>query len=490
MGHRTDAFWERQKRTPLYDALVAHQKSRPHSFHVPGHKFGASFDEVGRHRFADLLALDVTEITGMDDLHQPEGVIAEAQTLAAEAFGADETRFLVGGSTAGNIALIMAVCKPGDKIVVQRNCHKSVYHGLMLARANPIFIVPAVDPDTGVAAGLRREDVERALQAHPDAKAVFLTNPTYYGMGIDLVKMAATVHRHDIPLLVDEAHGAHYGFHSALPPSAMQCGADAAVQSTHKMATSMTMSSMVHIKGTRINRQRLNRALAMIQSSSPSYVLMASLDLARRHTMLEMGKEIDRVLPRMTWLQERLQDVPWLFVPAMTDHYVYATRDPLKLLLSLRTSDLNGYQLQTQFENCGVFPEFAQLTHVLLAASTGTRDEDVEQVLKSVEAMSARPLRVEHEWTQPGVLASSFLREQVIAMHEAVDRPRELIALEDAQGHICAEMVIPYPPGIPLLVPGERIDEQVLQLISKLRDGGARFHGVNDPSLASIEIIA
>lgn len=309
-------------------------------------------------------------------------------------------------------------------------------------------------------------------------------------MGIDLVKMAATVHRHDIPLLVDEAHGAHYGFHSALPPSAMQCGADAAVQSTHKMATSMTMSSMVHIKGTRINRQRLNRALAMIQSSSPSYVLMASLDLARRHTMLEMGKEIDRVLPRMTWLQERLQDVPWLFVPAMTDHYVYATRDPLKLLLSLRTSDLNGYQLQTQFENCGVFPEFAQLTHVLLAASTGTRDEDVEQVLKSVEAMSARPLRVEHEWTQPGVLASSFLREQVIAMHEAVDRPRELIALEDAQGHICAEMVIPYPPGIPLLVPGERIDEQVLQLISKLRDGGARFHGVNDPSLASIEIIA
>lgn len=490
MGHRTDAFWERQKKAPLYEALVAHQKRRPHSFHVPGHKFGASFDEVGRERFMPLLALDVTEITGMDDLHQPEGVIAEAQALAAEAYSADETHFLVGGSTAGNISLIMAVCKPGDKIVVQRNCHKSVYHGLMLAGANPIFIVPAVDPDTGVAAGLRREDVERTLQAHPDAKAVFLTNPTYYGMGIDLVKMAATVHRHDIPLLVDEAHGAHYGFHPSLPPSAMQCGADAAVQSTHKMATSMTMSSMLHIKGTRIDRHRLNRALAMIQSSSPSYPLLASLDLARRHTMLEMGKEIDRVLPKLAWLQERLSTVPWLFVSALTDHYVYATQDPLKMLLSLRTSELTGYQLQSRLESCGIFPEFAQLTHVLLAGSTGTCEEDVEQVLKSIEALSARSVREQHEWTQPVVLASSFLREQVIAMHEAVDLPHKQIALEEAQGCICAEMVIPYPPGIPLLVPGERIDEQVMQLIRKLRDGGARFHGVNDPSLTSIEIIA
>lgn len=490
MRHRTDAFLKRQRRAPLYEALVAHQKRHPHSFHVPGHKFGTSFDNEGLERYARVLALDVTEITGMDDLHQPEGVIAEAQALAAEAFHAEETFFLVGGSTSGNIALIMAVCQPGDKIVVQRNCHKSVYHGLMLARAHPIFVVPAVDPETGVAAGLRREDVERVLQAHPDAKAVFLTNPTYYGMGIDLAKMAAAVHRHNIPLLVDEAHGAHYGFHPELPESAMQSGADAAVQSTHKMGTAMTMSSMLHIKGNRIDRQRLKRALAMIQSSSPSYPLMASLDLARRHMMLETGMQLDRVLPRIAWLQERLATVPWLVTPALTDHYVYTTQDPLKLLLSLRTNELTGYRLQTHLESWGVYPELAQLTHVLLAASTGTSEEDVEQVWKSIEGLSAHPIGVEHEWTQPVVLASGFLREQVLPMHDAVDRAHRQERLEAAEGQICSEMVIPYPPGIPLLVPGERIDAQVIELIRELREGGSRFHGVNDPSLQCIEIMA
>ncbi|MCK9905412.1 aminotransferase class I/II-fold pyridoxal phosphate-dependent enzyme, partial [Frankia sp. Cpl3] len=283
MIQRKPDFWERQRKAPLFEALERHAEKKPHPFHIPGHKMGNSFDRAGKDVYRNILPLDMTEISGLDDLHQPEDVIAEAQSLAAEAFWAEQTKFLIGGSTVGNMALIMTVCKPGDKILVQRNCHKSVYNGAILARANPVFIVPAVDLATGVAAGFRREDVERALQAHPEAKAVFLTNPTYYGMGIDLAKMAAVIHRHDIPLLVDEAHGAHFGFHPALPGSAMQAGADAAVQSTHKMGTSLTMSSMLHIQGPRIDRDKLFRVLAMIQSSSPSYPLMASLDLARRY---------------------------------------------------------------------------------------------------------------------------------------------------------------------------------------------------------------
>jgi len=486
---RTADFWERQRRAPLFEALEQHAKRRPHPFHVPGHKMGQSFDRAGVERFEPILPLDLTEISGMDDLHQPEGVIAEAQSLAAEAFGADETRFLVGGSTAGNIALILAVCRPGDKIIVQRNSHKSVYHGLMLARATPVYVVPAVDLETGVAAGLRRDDVERALQEHPDAKAVFLTNPTYYGMGIDLAKMAAMVHRYDVPLLVDEAHGAHYGFHPMLPPSAMQCGADAAVQSTHKMASALTMSSMLHIQGDRIDRERLARALSMIQSSSPSYLLMASLDLARRHLVTEAGKEWEKLFPLLDELRERINQLRWVEWPGLTANSVYATLDPLKLLLNLRTRSLTGFHLQALLEEGGLFPELSDLGHVLLALSAGTAPEDLDALARMLQAISP-------EWTMEtarafhtGVVASSFLREQVLPMHEAADARKESVPIEQAVGRIAGEMMIPYPPGIPLLAPGERIDGEVVDLLIELRESQARFHGVKDIRLRSLQVI-
>lgn len=487
---RRDDFWDRQQRAPLYEALERHAKRRPHSFHVPGHKMGNSFDREGKERFGSILSLDVTEISGMDDLHQPEGMIAEAQALAAEAFGAEETRFLVGGSTAGNIALIMAVCQPGEKILIQRNCHKSVYNGVILAQATPVYIVPAVDLPMGVAAVLRREDVERALHEHSDARAVFITNPTYYGMGIDLAKMAGIVHRFNIPLLVDEAHGAHYGFHPMLPRSAMQSGVDAAVQSTHKMGTAMTMSSMLHVQGSRIDRNRLYRALSMIQSSSPSYPMMASLDLARRHLVMEGTKEIERILPELERLREGISSLAWLKMAALSANSVFSTLDPFKLLLSLGTNGMTGYQLQNMLEANGMFPELADLNHVLLAASTGTISEDVDSLLMLLEGMEPQQTDRKAEWSyQPGVHEFYFLGEQVMPIHQAIDAAKHTVLLEEAEGKISAEMVIPYPPGIPLLVPGERIDSQALLLLGELRSGQARFHGVKDARLHTIEVI-
>ncbi|GAA4706666.1 aminotransferase class I/II-fold pyridoxal phosphate-dependent enzyme [Brevibacillus fulvus] len=483
------SFFQRQLRAPLYEALERHAGSDPHPFHVPGHKMGRSFDRVGKARFQTLLPLDLTEISGLDDLHHADGVIEEAQMLAAEAFGAEQTRFLVGGSTVGNIALIMAVCKPGEKIIVQRNCHKSVYNGIILAQAEPVFLVPAVDLETGVAACLRREDVERALQAHPDAKAVFLTNPTYYGMGIDLEKMAATVHRHGVPLLVDEAHGAHYGLHPALPQSAMQAGADAAVQSTHKMGTAMTMSSMLHVQGTLLDRDRLYRILSMLQSSSPSYPLMASLDLARRYMVLEGAKALDRVLANVAHLRERLRQWTWLRLAEMTGNSVYTTLDPLKLLICLQTAQLNGYQLQTRLEEHGIYPELAELRHLLLVASYGTSQQDLDKLYQALE--SCLPMTESNPAVifQTGVLTSDFLRVQLVPMHEAIERKKRFVPLEEAEDCICGEMVIPYPPGIPLLVPGERIDADVLSLLGELRKGGARFQGIHDSSLQMIGVL-
>ncbi|WNC17600.1 aminotransferase class I/II-fold pyridoxal phosphate-dependent enzyme [Brevibacillus brevis] len=476
-------------RAPLYEQLERHAKRHPHPFHVPGHKMGHSFDAEAKQRFGAMLELDLTEISGTDDLHQPQGVIAEAQELAAEAFGAEETRFLIGGSTVGNLALIMTVCRPGDKILVQRNCHKSVYHGIIMARATPVFLVPAVDLATGVAAGVRREDVERALQAHPDAKAVFLTNPTYYGMGIDLEKMAAVVHRHDIPLLIDEAHGAHYGFHPAFPPSAMLCGADAAVQSTHKMASAMTMSSMLHVQGSRIDRDRLFRYLAMIQSSSPSYVLMASLDLARRHLVVEACEEWDRLLPQLDKLRERTGRLEWLEWPRLGANSVYATLDPLKLFLHIRSQQLDGFALQHAMEKHGIYPELADASHVLLAASAGTSARDLDALAKLLESLDVEVEPGEERVLEAGVVSSHYLREQVVPMDEAVDSPKETISLEQSLGRVAAEMVIPYPPGIPVLVPGERIDEQCLAMLMELRKGQTRFHGVQDDRLQTIQVL-
>jgi len=489
VNRKDRAFWERQQQTPLYAALTRHTGRSPRPFHVPGHKGGRSFDPEGLERFSAILPLDLTEITGLDDLHQAEGVIAAAEALAAEAFEAEMTRFLVAGSTVGNIALIMTICRPGEKILVQRNSHKSVFHGIMLAQARPVYIVPAIDPDTGIAACLRREDVERALQAHPDAKALFLTNPTYYGMGTDLAKMALLVHRYNIPLLVDEAHGAHYGFHPALPPSAMQSGADAAVQSTHKTGTSMTMTSMLHVQGERINRERLGQVLAMLQSSSPSYPLMASLDLARRHMVFHYAAEAERILPQLALLRERLSRLPWLGTAVCAESSVYSTLDPFKLLLSLRSGQLNGYQLQARLEERGIFPELAQTGHLLLAASTGTSPEDLEWLWRALEEISAGQAATLATLPPSGLLASAYLREQAVPMEAAVYAGKRLVELEQAEGLISAEMVIPYPPGIPLLAPGERIDADAIAVLRELRAGGARFHGVTDGRLERIAVL-
>lgn len=490
MREKSPGYGERQRRAPLYEQLVKHTSRHPHPFHVPGHKMGHSFDQIGRETFGPLLELDMTEISGMDDLHHPEGVIAEAQELAAEAFGAEETRFLIGGSTVGNMALIMAVCRPGEKILVQRNCHKSVFHGMMLARANPVYIVPAVDPASGVAVGLRREDVERALTAHPDAKAVFLTNPTYYGMGIDLAKMAATVHRFGVPLLVDEAHGSHYGFHPAFPQSAMESGADAAVQSTHKMTTALTMSSMLHVQGNRIDRERLARSLALLQSSSPSYLLMASLDLARRHLVMEAAQEWDKLLPLLDELREAVREMSWVELAGIESTSVYSTMDPLKLMLMPRAADLDGFGLQQLLEDFRIYPELADTGHVLLAASSGTRPEDIDQLLHALTSIPEKPDRQpKKRILQPGIVSSSFLREQAMPIHEAMDAPLVSVPLEQSLGRIAGEMIIPYPPGIPLLTPGERIDESFLALLKELRKSQVRFQGVRDSRLDSIVVV-
>jgi len=271
MKYRGNGVKMDQNKTPLLDQLIFHHKKNPLSLHVPGHKYGRLLDYSKYSAYRGILQLDATELSGLDDLHSPEGVILEAEMLLSEAYGTERSYFLVNGSTVGNLAMILAVLQKGDIVLVQRNCHKSVLNGIELAQAKPVFLGPDYDEDWGVTGGVSPEITARALAMYPGAKALIVTYPSYYGMVNDLQRIIKQAHDVNIPVLVDEAHGAHFISGGNFPKSALQFGADIVVQSAHKTLPAMTMGSYLHLNSKRIERDRLEHYLHILQSSSPSY---------------------------------------------------------------------------------------------------------------------------------------------------------------------------------------------------------------------------
>ncbi|MFC0296622.1 aminotransferase class I/II-fold pyridoxal phosphate-dependent enzyme [Geobacillus jurassicus] len=471
-----------QTKTPLYDALVRHWARRPVSFHVPGHKYGALFPEQGREMFAPLLALDATEISGLDDLHHPESVIAEAQTLAAELYGAKETFFLVNGSTAGNLAMIAAVCDgKRKKVIVQRNCHKSVMHALQLMGAVPILLAPEFDSDVCVASHVRIEAVKEALVLHGDAAAIVFTNPNYYGLSVDLTEMVRLAHEHGIPVLVDEAHGAHFVVGPPFPTSALRYGADVVVQSAHKTLPAMTMGAFLHVNSERVDLERLKYFLQLFQSSSPSYPVMASLDLARSYVaqLSKRDRDAEAIVAEVKEFQAALADIEGVAV--VSSRCVGVQTDPLKITVQTRCS-LTGYELQQRLEREGVFVELADPLNVLFVcplAATGWLQEAVEKIKRAWRDL---PVGEAPVFDAPPFLGP--LLSVLAPYDELCCMRKKVVALGEAEGHIAAETVIPYPPGVPLVWVGERIGrghiEQIRQLLrhrvhiqggSRLKDG-------------------
>ncbi|WP_438348333.1 aminotransferase class I/II-fold pyridoxal phosphate-dependent enzyme [Paenibacillus sp. FA6] len=510
-------------KAPIYEALLDYRKKKESSFHVPGHKNGQAYESIGgAGMLSEVMEIDVTEITGTDDLHHPEGVIQDAQQLAADCFGAEESYFLVGGSTVGNLALILTVCTtPGDILLVQRNVHKSVLHGLMLAGANAVFLQPQIDSLSGLATAPTAAIVAATLKAYPHAKGVLLTMPNYYGMGTDLTPIAEVCHRNGVPLLVDEAHGAHYGHHPSLPASALSCGADGVVQSTHKMLSALTMGSMLHVQGSRLDRALLRQRLAMVQSSSPSYPVMASLDLARRQlhqggaatftTGLAAVSAFKRglaELPRFGLLQPPQQpkcpacvaaaghDAP----PATAMAGAYATQDPFKAVIYDGTGVLGGYELQRQLEAQGCIPEMSDERYVVLLFSLGSTAEDAKHLLSALQHISILGVDAYHNQHNMLVMkdAVEFFTWNIIqdsvstlvpfSMKPVSADAVECIPLAQCAGRVAAEMIIPYPPGIPLLYSGEAITEESYERLLALEAVGAKCHAATDPDLHHIMV--
>ncbi|SEC36716.1 aminotransferase class I/II-fold pyridoxal phosphate-dependent enzyme [Paenibacillus sp. GP183] len=496
-------LWSNSKkhRAPLFEAMAAHHRKKPASFHVPGHKSGMGADATAASFYEQILSIDYTEITGLDDLHQADGVILEAQHLAADCFGAEETLFLVGGSTVGNLAMISAVCEPGDILFVQRNVHKSVIHGLMLAGARAVFLAPQWDPEEGMAAGVDAKDVEKALQAYPEAKGLLITNPNYYGMGIDLKLLAELMHKHNKPLLVDEAHGAHFGFHPELPPSALSRGADIVVQSTHKMLSAMTMGAMLHMQGELINRAAVKQRLSILQSSSPSYPIMGSLDLARRQMHVQ-GKALlqEGLLVVKACIAELKKLSCYGLTHPTSAAAAYTYQDPFKIGIYDAMGTLSGPELRDQLEAYGCYAEMADEKRVLLVFTWGTTKEDAARIVQAlVNICEERKLQKKEKSERiankikmtPFIQFSDPVAFQLYPARETNGRENqetEWVSIKDAIGKRSARMVIPYPPGIPLWYPGEWITARSAEYLQELAASGIKFQGMPGGNLQNIEV--
>ncbi|SFK58217.1 lysine decarboxylase [Halobacillus dabanensis] len=454
---------------PLYEALMNNINKKPISFHVPGHKYGRVFPKEFSPGFETILKFDATEVRGLDDLHAPEEAIKEALQLASDFFQSKETFFLVNGTTVGNLAMILSVCQPGDEIIVQRNCHKSVLNGLELAGASPVFIAPRYERETGRYSSILAKDVEEALSRHPNSKAVFLTYPDYFGSTYDLESIADIVHHSNLPLLVDEAHGVHFHLGETFPKSALASGADVVVQSAHKMSPAMTMASFLHIGGDRIDAEGIRHYLQILQSSSPSYPLMASLDLARFY-MASWGNRERKELRQFT---KNVRSILDSYDHLFTVKPSHLNVDPLKL--TLEAEACSGYELAEALDAVGIVPEMATSEQVLLVLGLGPSLDltDLNQRLGSLEWQLKNSSN--HATIKENHLPLPVVQNLEYSYFDMRKMMVEKVDWSDAAGYVAAEAIIPYPPGIPMIMKGERISESHYQKVTALIKQGARF---------------
>ncbi|MFC6335134.1 aminotransferase class I/II-fold pyridoxal phosphate-dependent enzyme [Paenibacillus septentrionalis] len=490
-------------KAPLLEHLTAFAKLAPASFHVPGHRNGTVYlrlltehSQLSHHfeAISQIAQLDVTELSHTDDLHDPQGVIAEAQKLAAALYESEHCFFLVGGSTAGNLALVLSLCEEQDTIIMQRNVHKSLINACKLAGANVVFLQPELEPSTQLSVIPSLDTVEEALRRFPHAKAVFLTNPNYYGLSSDLTAYAELVHRFNIPLIIDEAHGAHYGIAPYSPRSSITTGADAVVQSTHKTLPAFTMGAMLHIQGPYIKQESIQQQLAMLESSSPSYLIMSSLDMARAVLDCYGSKWFAQSYALRQQLIDWLGQHSRLDIALLPEESRYS-QDPYRLLLYDTKQELSGYELQRRLEKYGVWAEMSTPIYVVLVWHMAMTEDELER-LKTVLLELSQDTESEAESkVMPAAVPKQTLKRLIaadkaileanaqLAISEPISFNRcqpqltRIINLVEAEGMQCAEMIVPYPPGIPVLYERETITADHIREIRRYIEGGARFQG-------------
>ncbi|SEH70336.1 arginine decarboxylase [Halobacillus karajensis] len=480
-----------QHETPLFTGLQKHRDQNPVPFHIPGHKSGKGMDEEFRSFIGEnALSIDLINIEPLDDLHHPQGMIKQAQDLAAEAFGADYTFFSVQGTSGAIMTMIMSVCHPGDKIIVPRNIHKSVTTAIIFSGAKPVFIHPELDDRFGISHGITSEAVKKACEAHPDAKGLLVINPTYFGISCDLKEIVRISHRFDIPVLVDEAHGVHIHFHKRLPLSAMQAGADMAATSVHKLGGSLTQSSVLNLREGLVSHERVQSILSMLHTTSTSYILLASLDAARRHLAIHGRELMENTLSLADEARHRLNQISGIYCPGIEMLTSTATIDfdPTKLIISVKKLGLSGYDVEVWLrDNYKIEVELSDLYNILCLITPGDSQEQIDLLVKALEELSEE--RGDTEELENIPVKVPEIPVLSLSPREAFYSTTETVFLKEAVGRISAEFVMVYPPGIPIFIPGEIITQENIHYIEENVEAGLPVQGPEDDTLETIQVI-
>lgn len=457
-----------QQHAPVFEGLLHYRKQQAFSFHVPGHKDGLIFPRQATAFFKKLLELDATEVAGLDDLYHPSGILREGEALLSNYYRTAASYFLVNGSTVGNLIMVMAACDRGDRIFVQRDCHGSIIHALQIGGLRPVFLAP--DIANGLSAGISSALLEKALRHYPDVRSLVLTYPSYYGVAPEIGPLIAEAHRAGLTVLVDEAHGAHFSLGAPVPPDALTLGADLVVQSAHKMLPAMTMGAYLHINSARVSRERVEAVRQIFQTSSPSYPIMASLDLARWYLANLNEADQAAIFAARDRFVGRLRELPAVRV---VDPQPGRFRlDPFKIILESSCA-ASGFELQRRLIGRGIYPELADPDRVLLALGLSAAIDYKRAFALIRDALIGLPPlnRRRGSATFPFPPYTAALHPYAVF----AKRGRQEVPIEAAEGKVAAEHVVPYPPGIPAILRGERVTGPQIAAVGQWRHAGGLF---------------
>lgn len=481
-----------QDSTPYVDALLAYAELAPGRFQVPGHKGGAGADPALRALVGDTgLRNDIPSITEGVDIGPEPTPFQQAQLLAAEAWGARRTWFLVNGASQGNHAACLALAHSGDTVVVQRNVHSSVIDGLVMSGMRPEFVAPELDEELGIAHGLEPESLARALDAAPAAAGVMIVSPTYFGACADITALAEVTHERGMPLVADEAWGAHLHFHPSLPRDALSSGADLVTSSTHKIVGSLTQSAMLHLGSEGIDPAVVDRSVSLVESTSPSALLSGSLDAARRMAAVHGSQILSRTLEEIAATREAIAEIPGLDVldERMVGRPGVAGWDPLRLAIDARGTETSGYTLaKVAFDEAGIDLELHSENVVVAIFGMGEPPEVagrrlVAAMREAVGRLTSDKRRAHEQLAPPPIWG-----ELVMTPREAFLGPQEVVPFEQAAGRIAAESLAAYPPGVPNVLPGERLSHETLDYIRETVAHGGHVRGGSDRELRTLRV--
>ena len=476
-----------QERAPVYEALEKFGKMRVVPFDVPGHKRGRGNPELARLLGDKCVSMDVNSMKPLDNLCHPISVIREAEKLAADAFGAANAFLMVGGTTSAVQSMILSSVKAGEKVILPRNMHRSVMGALVLCGAVPVYVNPDCDTRLGIPLGIRLEQLEETIARTPDAKAVLVNNPTYYGICSDMRGIVQLAHAHGMKVLADEAHGTHFYFGEGLPLSAMAAGADMAAVSMHKSGGSLTQSSLL-LTGPAVNADYVRQIINLTQTTSASYLLLSSLDISRRNLALRGREAFAGVIELAEYAREEINDAGgwYAFGKELKNGGSVFDFDATKLSVHTLDVGLAGIEVYDILrDEYDIQIEFGDLGNILAYLSIGDRKRDVERL---VSALSE--IRRLYAKDRAGMMDNEYIAPDVAVTPQfAFYSPKECLPIRDTAGRICTEFVMCYPPGIPILAPGERVTEEIIDYILYAKDKGCQLTGPEDAAIERLNVL-